>query len=106
MLQEVSDEIRRVKCPINKAFIILSGEGCDFIFHNLNTQIPPQGQLQCKIGIPEPKIGLLLNQMSMPDGSTSNLPDIQISTSEHHTSHTEHPLTEQKLREKILLKNN
>lgn len=52
-------------------------------------------KLERKMGMPEPKTGLLLNQMSIPDDSMSNLPDIQNSTSEHHTSQSEHPLTEQ-----------
>ena len=52
-------------------------------------------KLERKMGMPEPKAGLLLNPMSIPDDSISNLPDIQISTSEHHTNQSEHPLTEQ-----------
>jgi hypothetical protein len=52
-------------------------------------------KLERKMGMPEPKTGLLLNQMSIPDDSMSNLPDIQNITSEHHTSQSVHPLTEQ-----------
>jgi len=52
-------------------------------------------KLERKMGLPEPKTGLLLNQMSIPDDSMSNLSDIQNSASEPHTSQSEHPLTEQ-----------
>ncbi|WP_454785722.1 hypothetical protein [Legionella sp. WA2024007413] len=51
-------------------------------------------KLERKMGMPEPKTGLL-NQMSIPDDSTINLPDIQLSTFEHHPIHSEHPLAEQ-----------
>lgn len=52
-------------------------------------------QLERKMGMPEPKTSLLLDHMSIPDDSMSTLPDIQNSTSEHHISPPEHPLTEQ-----------
>ncbi|QLZ69671.1 hypothetical protein FOLKNPGA_02469 [Legionella sp. PC1000] len=52
-------------------------------------------KLERKMGMPEPGKGLLLNEMSILDDSTSNLPVIQNSISEHHTSQSEHPLTEQ-----------
>lgn len=52
-------------------------------------------KLERKMGMPEPDTGSLLNQMIIPDDSMSNLPDIQNSISEHHTSQSEHPLAEQ-----------
>lgn len=52
-------------------------------------------KLERKMGMPEPDTGLLLNPMSLPDDSMTSLPDIQISTSEPHTIHYEHPITEQ-----------
>lgn len=52
-------------------------------------------KLERKMGMPEPETGLLLNQMSLPDDSMSNQPDIHNFISEHHTSQSEHPLTEQ-----------
>jgi hypothetical protein len=52
-------------------------------------------KLERKMGMPEPEKDLLLNEMSIPDDSTSTLPVIQNNIFEHHTSQYEHPLTEQ-----------
>ena len=52
-------------------------------------------KLERKMGMPEPKADLLLNQMNIPDDSMSDLPEIQHGTSEYYTSQSEHPLAEQ-----------
>jgi hypothetical protein len=50
--------------------------------------------------MPDPKKGLLLNQVNIPDDTMSNLPDIHNIIPEHHTMQYEHPITEQEGRGK------
>jgi hypothetical protein len=52
-------------------------------------------KLERKMGMPDPKKDLLLNQVNIPNDTMTNLPDLQNIIPEHHPISYEHPLPEQ-----------